>query len=98
MSTIMRCALALGFAAALGGCARYQILEFQDHSNAETKLNQLQVLKTTSYGVWATVEHQFWMCTDNGDELVCNRSCGGDLDIVCPSAMGGGGVVSSNTR
>ncbi len=98
MSRVIRCALVLGLFAALAGCSRYEIVKFEDHGNADTKLNQLEVVKMTSYGLWATAEHQFWLCTDKGDELECNRSCGGDRDIVCPAASAGGGVVSSNTR
>lgn len=98
MRTLIKLALAVGLAALTSGCAQYKILEFSDHANAETKLNQLQVLKVTNMFVWAQVEHQFWLCTDKGDELECTRSCGGDLDIQCPMGVGDGRVMSTNTR
>lgn len=97
MRKLLKITLALGLAAALTGCHQYKILKFEDHDNAETRLNQLQVMKVSNFFVMAIAEHQFWLCTDNGDELVCNRSCGGDLDVECPLASGGS-VMSTNTR
>lgn len=98
MRNVIKLVLALGLAAALTGCHQYRILEFSDHDNAETKLNQLEVLKVSNFFVYAMAEHQFWLCTDQGDELVCSRSCGGDLDVKCPMAATGGNVMSTNTR
>jgi len=98
MRKLLKMALALGLMAALSGCHQYKILKFVDHDNAETKLNQLEVLKVSNFFVMAMMEHQFWLCTDKGDELECSRTCGGELDVKCPMASGDGNVMSTNTR
>lgn len=98
MRKLLKMALALGLIAVLSGCHQYRIMKFADHDNAETKLNQLEVMKVSNFFVYAMAEHQFWLCTDKGDELECTRTCGGERDVKCPMATGGGSVLSTNTR
>ena len=84
--------------AALGttGCTARTILSFQDHPSYP--VTDLEVFETKSYYVYATHEHQFFSCTDAGDKLVCKRTCGGQLDVVCPSDVSTSYGGKSNVR
>ena len=65
------------------GCTARTILSFQDHPSYP--VTALEVFETKSYYVYATHEHQFFSCADAGDKLVCKRTCGGQLDVLCPN-------------
>ncbi len=65
------------------GCTARTILSFQDHPSYP--VTALEVFETKSYYVYATHEHQFFSCADTGDKLVCKRTCGGQLDVLCPN-------------
>ncbi len=77
------------------GCAKRTILAFDDHPY--NNLTTLQALRTKSYVFWSDTEHQFFLCTDAGDKLVCKRSCGGGTDLECPKTVDTG-YNSSNVR
>jgi hypothetical protein len=84
--------------AALGstGCASRAILSFEDHPSYP--VTDLEVFETKSYYVYATHEHQFYSCADAGDKLVCKRTCGGQLDVQCPSDVATSYGGKSNVR
>ena len=77
-------------------CTTYQIRSAESHPTMP--LVKLETLKTTNMFFWASVEHQFWMCQDAGDDLVCERSCGGGQDLECPMSTFGDNAMTSNTR
>lgn len=93
-------AVILGAMAALAlattGCTARTILAFEDHPTYP--VTGMQVFRTDNYWLWATSEHQFWTCTDTGNQLVCKRACGGKLDIECPNAIANGYGSGTNVR
>ena len=93
----IRFAIALGALGALSsGCVRYQVMTAEDHG--QLPVTQLETIKTTNYLVFFTQEHQFWLCEDRGESLVCDRRCGGKTDLECPSLSAGWGGISTNVR
>lgn len=86
--------LALPLALA-SGCSTYRIHSAEDHG--ALPVLKLETVRTTWAVFWAETEHQFWLCQDRGDELVCQRSCGGQTDLMCPTTVAGQGVIT-NTR
>lgn len=77
------------------GCAKRTILAFDDHP--QHNLTTLQAFRTKSYLFWSDTEHQYFLCTDTGDKLVCKRSCGGGTDLECPKTVDTG-YNSSNVH
>lgn len=77
------------------GCAKRTILAFDDHP--QNNLTTLQALRVKSYVFWSDSEHQYFLCTDTGDKLVCKRSCGAGTDLECPKTVDTG-YNSSNVR
>ena len=61
-------------------------------------VTKLETVKTTFALFWVTEEHQFWLCEDKGDDLVCHRSCGGVQDVECPTASSTEGAFTTHTR
>lgn len=87
-----------GLVIALAGttaCTTYQIRSAEDHG--VLPVLKLETVRTSWTLFFAESEHQFWLCQDQGDDLVCHRSCGGGSDLQCPTAITGEGVIS-NTR
>ncbi len=80
----------------LGGCSRYQIVELTDH--ARLGVTQFETLRITDYGMWSDVEHQFWLCRNIDDDLVCKRRCGGDSGIECPATAASPRGITTNVR
>jgi hypothetical protein len=68
------------------GCVHWRAVDVQDASKDNATV--LQLVKHTGYLFWNTSEHVFFTCNDKGQELDCKRMCGGDTDLVCPSAVG----------
>lgn len=90
-------ALALFAAAALSvGCSTYHVSRIEDHPSR--KITRLEALKHTNYLLWDSTEHQFYLCEQKPDRLVCDLACGGKTDIHCPESMASGAVVSTNVR
>jgi len=77
-------------------CTTYQIRSAESH--ATMPLLKLETFQTTYLVFWATVEHQFWMCQDAGDDLLCERSCGGGQDLQCPMSTYDSNAMTTNTR
>lgn len=77
------------------GCTKRTILAFDDHQTQ--RLTTLQAFQTKNYLFWSTAEHQFFLCTDTGEKLVCKRSCGGSTDLECPQGVDTG-YNSTNVR
>lgn len=76
-------------------CTTYRIRSAEDHG--VMPVLKLETIKTTNAFFYNESEHQFWLCQDRGDDLVCERACGGNLDTQCPTLLVGDGVIS-NTR
>ncbi|HVJ88545.1 MAG TPA: hypothetical protein VM580_02000 [Labilithrix sp.] len=77
------------------GCTKRTILTFDDHP--AQGLTTLQAFTTKNYLLWFDAEHQFFLCNDAGDKLVCKRSCGGSTDLECPKSADTG-YKSTNVR
>ncbi|GEM_PF-1696037 len=88
-------AITLALGALSMGCTRRTILAFDDHPTHS--LTTLQAFQSKFYVFWGDSEHQFFLCTDTGDKLVCKRSCGGDTDLACPKSVDTG-YSSTNVR
>lgn len=83
-------------ALASSGCTTYRIRSAEDHG--AMKVLKLETIKTTNAFLWVDVEHQFWLCQDTGDDLVCRRSCGQNRDLQCPTFVASDGGMTTNTR
>lgn len=88
----------LGAFGSLGalGCSSYRIRSAEDQG--KLPVTKLETVKTTFALFWVTEEHQFWLCEDKGDDLVCHRSCGGVQDVECPTASSTEGAFTTHTR
>lgn len=90
--------------ATLGGCVHYSVIGATDHGDERRKepgklpITALETMKISNYFFSISAEHQFWVCQDTGDALVCDRRCGGKTDLTCPEATATGYGVSSNVR
>lgn len=89
-------ALALSLFALCAGCSTYRVTRIEDHPSKPVM--RLEALKHTNYFLWEKAEHQFYLCEQKPDKLVCNLACGGSTDIHCPEAAASGAVVSTNVR
>ncbi len=96
MTRTLRIALALGALSGLSACTSYKVLAFADHP--VHPVTRLETLRLDDYWVSASVQHQYWLCQDQGDTLSCTRKCGEGTDLECPSATGVAGGISTNTR
>ncbi len=77
-------------------CTTYQIRSAESHGTMPVM--KLETIRTTYLLFLAEVEHQFWMCQDTGDDLLCERSCGGRQDLQCPTSTYSDGAMTTNTR
>jgi len=88
------------FALALGlscmGCVTRTITRFED--NPKSPVTALEMVKNENYLVWRTTAYQFYLCQDTGDKLVCQISCDGKNDAVCPKIGVTGGGTTTNVR
>lgn len=92
MTRLITALFMLGIAATSTGCVSYRVTRFED--NQKAPLLALEVDKQTSYVVSSAmkIQHQFYLCQDTGDKLICKLSCDGTNDVVCPRAT----VVDAN--
>lgn len=89
-------AIVLALAALSAGCSTYRVSRIEDHPTR--KITRIEALKHTNYLLWEKAEHQFYLCEQKPDQLVCELACGGSTDIYCPEAQASGAVVSTNVR
>lgn len=87
---------ASALAIAATGCTMYQIRSAESHGTMPVM--KLETIRTTQILFITEVEHQFWMCQDTGDDLLCERSCGIDQDLQCPTSTYSDGAMTTNTR
>lgn len=91
---------------ALTACTARSIVSLNDHPTRGVSI--MEVNSQRSYfGVYSTIDKEFWLCTERGDTYECERTCkqmpllfmGGD-DIMCPSLLQGGLNIQDgyNTR
>ena len=78
------------------GCVHRELVGFDDHESKP--LTAMRAGTTKSYLFWATYEHVFYSCSEQGDRLDCKRVCGGSSDLECPSASGNGYGATTNIR
>jgi hypothetical protein len=76
------------------GCVHRELVSFADHHSKPLTGVQAGVLR--NYLFWASYEHIFYSCSEEGDKLTCKRVCGGSSDLVCPEAVGSQGAVGTN--
>lgn len=88
--------LAVALAAAASACTTYTIRHFDDHPTEN--VTQLETNKIEDWGFFTSFEHQFWLCQDKGDKLVCERRCGDGTDLTCPAAAISGAGITTNAR
>jgi hypothetical protein len=96
MNTVKTLVLAFGLLALSTGCTKRTILAFEDQPQHD--LTTLQAYRTKNYLFWVDGEHQFFLCSDKGDRLVCQRACGGNTDLACPKVVETGYTGSTNVR
>ncbi|MDI3289664.1 hypothetical protein [Polyangium sp. 15x6] len=96
MSRISMAFFALALAALSTGCVTRTITRFED--NQKSPVTALEVNKFENYLFFAKKTHQFYLCQDTGDKLICKLSCDGTNDVVCPQAGGGYGGATTNVR
>jgi hypothetical protein len=84
MKKLMTSLFALGLGLSTIGCVNRTITRFED--SPKSPVTALEMRKDTSYVVWFTSVYQFYLCQDTGDKLVCEISCDGKNDAVCPKA------------
>ena len=61
------------------------------------KVTKLPLERTTNFYFYAQVVHEFWICEDKGDDLLCVASCG-SRDLECPTSVYNANGMSSNTQ
>jgi hypothetical protein len=88
--------LLLGLLGLASGCTSYTVTQFEDHPTRP--ITRLEAFKHTNYFLYETAEHQFYLCSQTPTKLACNRACGGNTDIQCPTAAASGAAVSTNVR
>lgn len=89
---------AAAFALLTGGCLNRRLVRIQDHPTQPVLLMQTADA-TMFFNVPIHVEHVFWQCAETGNQLTCQRACGGSSEFECPqAAMNVGGSTSSNAR
>lgn len=79
----------------LGGCTVYRIKSAEDHG--KLPVTKLELERTTNFYFYAEVVHEFWICEDKGDDLLCVASCG-TRDLECPTSVYNANGMSSNTQ
>lgn len=80
----------------LTGCATYQPIALQDHS--DRPLTTVQVVKRRNYLVWRDTRHQFYLCKETGNALQCELECDGKTPFECPRGNSALTVGSTNVR
>jgi len=96
MKRLSMALFSLGLMALSTGCVTRTITSFED--NYTKPLTAVEVLKTENYLFYGKRTHQFYMCQDMGDKLVCKLSCDGANDAVCPAAGANGMGRGTNVR
>ncbi len=85
---------AAAFALLSSGCLNRRLVRIQDHPTQPVLL--METIDTTMLLFPIAREHVFWQCAEGGNQLTCQRACGGETEFQCPqSAMSMG---SSNAR
>lgn len=96
MSRIPMAIAALTLALLSSGCVTRTVTYFKD--NQKSPVTALEVAKTQNYLFFTKKTHQFYLCQDTGDKLLCKLSCDGQNDVVCPMAGAGMGGSGTNVR
>lgn len=80
----------------LGGCTKRAVLRFEDHPSQNK--TYVETLREDNYWVTRSNTHEFWLCDDTENELVCAPTCDGSTDLACPSAGMSVGIAGTNVR
>jgi len=70
------------FALLSSGCLNRRLVRIQDHPTQPVLL--MQTIDTTVFLLPIHVEHVFWQCAEGGNQLTCQRACGGATEFECP--------------
>jgi hypothetical protein len=96
MKHLMTALFVLGIATTSTGCVYRQVTRFED--NQKSPITAIEVDKRMDYFVMRKVVHQFYLCQDTGEKLICKLSCDGTNDVVCPAAQVNGNMTTTNVR
>lgn len=80
----------------LAGCTKRSILRFEDHPTQQK--TYVETLRVDNYFVSSSRTHEFWLCDDNENELVCARTCDGSTDLKCPASGTSISISGSGTN
>jgi hypothetical protein len=94
-------ALAALLALSSFGCVARTITHFED--NQKSPVTALEVDKVFTIPIlsfYSKTTHQFYLCQDTGNQLVCKLSCDGTNDAVCPmgTTTNRGVTTTTNVR
>lgn len=97
MNRLVTSLFALGLGLSCMGCVTRTITNFED--NPKGPVTALELNKNTHFlGAPISFVHQFYLCQDTGDKLVCELSCDGKNDAVCPKIFTNGSGTTTNVR
>lgn len=96
MSRLVTSLFALTLAFSCMGCVTRTITRFED--SPKNPVTALEMVKNSNYVVWRTSVYQFYLCQDTGDKLVCEISCDGKNEAVCPKTGVTSGGTTTNVR
>lgn len=84
-------------ALASSGCVFRTITHFEDNEKSPVTAMEVDKLYTI-LGLYSKATHQFYLCQDTGNQLVCKLSCDGANDAVCPMGTASGATTTTNVR
>lgn len=97
MNRLVTSLFALGLGLSCMGCVTHTITRFED--NPKGPVTALELNKNTEFfGRILSSVHQFYLCQDTGDKLVCQISCDGKNDAVCPRLFTTNSGTTTNVR
>lgn len=88
---------AAAIAALSTGCLNRRLVRMQDHPSQPVLLLETADVYTALFFP-TRIEHVFWQCAETGNQLTCQRACGGPTEFQCPQGAVGLNATSSNVR
>jgi len=65
------------------GCVSRRIIAFSDHT--VSPVTKIETFKVKRFGsLVLNTQHEFWVCSDEGEVLRCDKKCGKGTDLACP--------------
>lgn len=96
--TMAMAGLAVAASLVAGCLSSRHIVGIQDHADKNVTL--IETLDHWTYfpGLSEELIHQFWRCDESDAGLKCEKSCGGDTGLQCPTGTILATGVGSNVR